>query len=199
MSGESEPASDPPAASDRPARDNLILIGLRGSGKSAAAVLLAERLGWNTVDTDELIGRQDGRSIRQIFETDGEAGFRALETQVLERAVRGRRQVLSVGGGAILSEHNRRLLRQASTCIWLTAPPEVLHRRLQTDTRTASSRPPLTDLPGLEEIRQLLQTREPLYAATADHVVDTAQRSIAQVVDAVVALVSSSPGPPKGT
>ena len=199
MNGVREPAGDPPAAADRPGRDNLILIGLRGSGKSAVARLLAERLGWSTFDADELIERQSGRTIREIFETDGEAGFRTLETQVLERVVRGKRQVLSVGGGAILSEHNRRLLRQAGTCIWLTAPPEVLHRRLQVDAGTASSRPPLTGMSGLEEIRQVLQTREPLYAATAEHVVDTTERTVAQVADAVVALVSSSAGPAKGT
>jgi shikimate kinase len=199
VSGAREPAGDPPPAADRPGRDNLILIGLRGSGKSAVARLLAERLGWSTFDTDELIERQSGRTIREIFETDGEAGFRTLETQVLERVVRGRRQVLSVGGGAILSQHNQRLLRQAGVCIWLTAPPEVLHRRLQADTRTASLRPPLTNMPGLEEIRQVLQTREPLYAATAEHVVDTTDRTVAQVADAVVALMSSSLGPAKGT
>ncbi|HUU96086.1 MAG TPA: shikimate kinase [Phycisphaerae bacterium] len=198
MSGVRGPG-DTPAAADRPGRDNLILIGLRGSGKSAVARLLAERLGWNAVDADELIERQSGHTIREIFERDGEAGFRTLETQVLERVVRGKRQVISVGGGAILSQHNRQLLRQAGVCIWLTAPPEVLHRRLQADTRTASLRPPLTDMPGLEEIRQVLQTREPLYAATAEHVVDTTDRTVAQVADAVVALVSSLAGPAKGT
>ena len=199
MNGGREPAGDAAPAADRPGQHNLILIGLRGSGKSAVARLVAERLGWNAVDADELIERQSGRTIREIFETDGEAGFRTLETRVLERVMRGKRQVISVGGGAILSEHNQRLLWQAGICIWLTAPPEVLHRRLQADTRTASLRPPLTNMPGLEEIRQVLQTREPLYAATAEHVVDTTERTVAQVADAVVALVSSSAGPAKGT
>jgi shikimate kinase len=199
VNGVREPTRDPPGATDQPSRGNLVLIGLRGSGKSAVAEVLAQRLGWNAVDTDELVEQQSGRTIREIFEADGEAGFRALETRVLERVVRGKRQVISVGGGAILSEHNRRLLRQAGLCVWLTAPPEVLHRRLQADTRTASLRPPLTNMPGLEETRQVLQTREPLYAATAEHVVDTTDRTVTQVADAVVALVSSSPRPAKGT
>jgi shikimate kinase len=199
MSGAAGRADRKPRAAEQRRRDNVILIGLRGSGKSSVAELLAKRLGWVHVDTDELVEQQAGCSIREIFERHGEVHFRTLETQALEQVARGQRQVISVGGGAILAEHNRRLLRGAGVCIWLTAPPEELHRRLLADARTASLRPPLTDLPGLEEMRQSLQTREPWYAATADHAVDTSGRTIAEVAAAVVELVSLQPGPWKGT
>lgn len=177
---------------------NVIFIGLRGSGKSAVARRLAELLGFEAVDTDDLIEQRAGHTIREIFETDGETAFRNLETETLDALTRRSGQVISVGGGAILTEHNRQLLRQAGTCIWLTATPEELHRRVQTDARTATQRPALTELSGLEEIRQLAQTREPLYRATAHHVVDTTGRNLDEVTKAVARRLSSESRAPEG-
>ncbi len=168
---------------------NIILIGCRGCGKSSVGRELALRLGWPLVDTDERIETTAGRSIREIFEQDGEAAFRRLETKVIAQVALGSRQVISAGGGAVLSEPNRRTLRAAGLCVWLTAPPEELHRRMLGDPRSDATRPALTDREGLGEVRHLLEQREPLYAALAHHVVETAGRSIGQVVDDVLALL----------
>jgi shikimate kinase len=168
---------------------NVILIGLRGSGKTRVGAALAARLGWAFVDTDDLIERTRQRSIAEIFSSEGEAAFRSLEVETIASVARGCRQVISAGGGAVLSARNRRLLRNAGICVWLTAPPEVLNARMESDPRTASSRPALTGQAGLAEMRWLLEQRRGLYAEVAHHDVDTTGRTVEQVVEAVLALL----------
>ncbi|MEW6253281.1 MAG: shikimate kinase [Planctomycetota bacterium] len=177
----------------RHAPGNLILIGYRGCGKTAVGRELAARLGRPFMDTDEQIVAREGHSIREIFQQRGEAAFRAAETRVLEQVLTSPapadRRVISVGGGAVLSDENRRRLKAAGVCIWLTAPPEELHRRLLADPVTAANRPALTERDALTEIRHLLAVRGPLYAAIADHIVETAGRSVADVVNLIVGLL----------
>jgi shikimate kinase len=169
---------------------NVVLIGLRGCGKTSAGRIVAERLNWTFVDTDEHIERTAERSIREIFEGHGEPHFRHLETQAVERVARGRRQVIAVGGGAVLSEHNRQILRAGGVCVWLTAPPEELQRRLLADPRTPGLRPALTSQPPLEELHHLLRSRQALYAATAHHTIDTLGRSVAEVAERILQLLA---------
>ena len=182
-------AQDRPRPDARNVRENLILIGYRGCGKSTVGRLVARRLGWRFIDTDELIEKASGRSIASIFTADGEPAFRELERWAIEQAVEGSRRVIAVGGGAVLSEANRHRLGAAGLCIWLTAPPEELHSRLQSDPRSPSQRPPLTDLGGLEEVRRLLAARAPLYRAVADRIIDTAGLSVEELVQEVSAVV----------
>ena len=168
-------------------RDEVItLIGYRGSGKTVVGRRLAERLGWDFVDTDERIEAQAGQTIREIFETQGERAFRKLEARVLEDALVGRRCIISAGGGAVLVRGSRKALRTTGICIWLTAPADELWRRIAADAHSATRRPELTAQPGLEEIREVLQARLPVYEATADHVIDTTGRSIEGVVEAIL-------------
>ncbi|MBP7746718.1 MAG: shikimate kinase [Phycisphaerae bacterium] len=170
---------------------NVILIGLRGSGKSSVGRALAARLGWEFVDTDERVEAQTRRTIAEIFAQDGEPAFRALETAVIKDVARGTRQVLSVGGGAVLNPENCASLRAAGVCVWLTAPAEELHRRTQADPGTATRRPALTDAAGVGEVRRLLSARQPLYAALADHVVSTEELPLERVVETVLRVVTS--------
>ena len=168
-------------------RDELVtLIGYRGCGKTVVGRQLAERLDWSFIDTDDAIERKTGKTIREIFEADGEITFRRIEAEVLDDALAGRRRVISAGGGAVLARRNRKALRCAGVCIWLTAPAEELHRRIEADACSASRRPNLTSRPGLQEVEAVLQVRLPVYEATADHVVSTAGRSVEQVVEAVL-------------
>lgn len=169
---------------------NVVLIGLRGCGKSSVGRDVAGRLGWTFVDTDEHVERSAERSIREIFERHGEPHFRRLEAQAVERAARGREQVIAVGGGAILSEHNRQILRHGGVCVWLTAPPEELQRRLLADPRTPGLRPALTSQPPLEELQHLLRARQALYAATAHHTIDTVGQSVAEVAERILQLLA---------
>ncbi len=168
-------------------RDEIItLIGYRGCGKTVIGRQLAEQLGWSFIDTDEVVEENAGRTIREIFQTDGEMAFRKMEAGVLDDALTGRRRVVGVGGGAVLARRNRKAMRAAGECVWLTAPPGELQRRIETDPRSDSRRPNLTNHPGLPEVEAVLQARMPVYEATADHVISTVDRSVEQVVEAVL-------------
>jgi shikimate kinase len=150
----------------------LFLIGYRGSGKTIVARLLAEKLDWRWIDADIKLEERYGRSIRRIFEEEGEAGFRDKEAAVLQELCSSQGLVVATGGGIVLRPANRERLRAAGRVIWLTADAETLWQRLQGDTTTPERRPHLAG-GGLLEIQQLLEVRRPLYQACADITVDT--------------------------
>jgi shikimate kinase len=147
----------------------VVLLGYRGSGKTTVGRKLADRLWCEFVDTDEEIVRRAGKSIREIFAEQGEAAFRELESQVVLDALKREGDVISLGGGAILRDENREALAASQhSRIYLRCDPDMLHRRIQNDAATTASRPALTALGGgIDEIKQLLATREPLYRAVA--------------------------------
>jgi shikimate kinase len=172
----------------------LALIGYRGSGKSAVALQLALRLGWDWVDADVEIELRAGKSIAAIFADDGEHAFRDLETAELRRLLRRKQTVMALGGGVVLKKLNRLLLRSAADSgggkiIWLKADPETLWQRIQTDPATAARRPNLTVAGGVEEVRTLLAEREPLYRHCADFEIGTDQKSLTQAAEEIVALL----------
>jgi shikimate kinase len=164
----------------------LFLIGYRGSGKSTVAQLLARRLGWDWCDADAVLEARHGRTIRQIFDEEGEAGFRDKEAALLREHCGLDNHVIATGGGVVLRLENRRRLRDAGHVVWLTADPATLWQRLQQDVTTAERRPALT-VGGLPEIEDLLRAREPLYRECAHQVVDTTGRSPQEIADAILA------------
>lgn len=168
----------------------LVLIGYRGTGKTTVARLLAERLQWDSFDSDAEIERRAGKSIKRIFAENGEPRFRDWESEIVTELATRRDVVLALGGGAVLREANRRALSGA-TLIWLTADPETLHARISADTTTAERRPNLTRVGGRQEIGELLREREAVYRACADYTVDTADKTPEQVADEIVCLVQS--------
>lgn len=144
---------------------SIILIGYRGSGKTTLGGQLAEKLGWPFVDLDRRIVEKAGMSIREIFTRHGETGFRKMETQHLLDVVQLQSHVISLGGGAVLAEENRRAINSSKHhVVYLKATPEELHRRIVADPATAAQRPGLTHLGGsVDEVRTLLSKRESLY------------------------------------
>ncbi len=169
---------------------NLLLIGYRGTGKTAVAKLLAERLGWRSLDADVELERQARKSIAEIFATQGEAAFRDLESQVLETLLSLDRHVLALGGGVVLREHNRALIQNAGGAVWLTADPETIFERVSADPTTTERRPRLTSQGGIEEIRTLLTAREPFYRQCARTVIETTNRTIDEVAGEIVTKLS---------
>ena len=159
----------------QPPNHPLFLIGLRGSGKSTVARLLARQLGWDWLDADAELEKRYGWSIRGIFAAEGEAGFREKESAILAQLCRLPRHVIATGGGIVLREDNRELLRSSGRIVWLTADGETLWQRVQADRTTAERRPPLT-IGGRAEMEEILHLREPLYRQCADYVVNTAAR-----------------------
>ncbi len=153
----------------------LFLIGPRGSGKSTIARLLAQELSWNWLDADDELEKRYGQSIRALFAVEGEAGFREKESAVLAQLCRLPRHIIATGGGIVLREQNRTLLRSSGRIVWLSADVETLWQRVQTDRATAERRPPLT-VGGRAEIEEIIHLREPLYRQCADYIIDTTGR-----------------------
>lgn len=146
------------------------MTGFMGSGKTSVGVRLSYRLKMTVEDTDKMIERREGRSISDIFASEGEAYFRRKETELLTELT-GRQQnvkIYSVGGGTPVNPENRKLLRRLGTVIWLRVRPETVYERLKGDT----TRPLLQCEDPLGRIRELLESRREAYASCADIVVD---------------------------
>jgi shikimate kinase len=152
---------------------HLYLVGYRGSGKTTLAKHLSELLSLPWCDSDVEIERSEGCSIRQIFDKHGETGFRDREVAAIDRLSQRPISVIALGGGAVLRPKNRQTIARTGRCVWLTAAPEELAKRIYADVTTAERRPALTNLGHLEEIRSLLARREPLYREVANLIVET--------------------------
>jgi shikimate kinase len=147
---------------------NLFLIGYRCCGKTTVGNLLAKRVGWPFVDTDQLAVNQMGMSIADAIARNGWEDFRRLESQIL-KAVCGRsRQVVATGGGIVLAAENVALMHRNGTVAWLRAPAEVILQRMAADPLSTGQRPALTPEHVSEEVRRTLPDRQALYAAAAD-------------------------------
>lgn len=168
---------------------NLYLIGYRCTGKTTVARLLAELLQWPWCDADVLLEECAGKNISQIFTAEGEEGFRRRETEILRELSQKVDWVVATGGGVVLGEENRKLLGQGRV-VWLSASPEVIWQRLQKDQTTTDRRPNLSR-GGLEEVRELLGARTPLYEACAEAQIDTEKRAPKEVASLVLDFVQS--------
>ena len=155
----------------------VVLVGMMGAGKTAVGTALARQLGVAFKDSDEEIVRAADRTIAEIFERDGEPFFRARESEVIGRLLRGTPCVLSTGGGAFLAATNRSLIHDVGVSVWLKADLELLWQRV----RHKTTRPLLRTANPRETLRQIYETRLPVYGL-ADLAVDaSADYSIEQM------------------
>ena len=166
-----------------PPNQHLVLIGMMGVGKTTVSRVLGERLGRRVLDSDLVIEARTGRTVREIFATDGEAAFRAMETEVLIEALTEQEPVvIAAAGGVVLSERNRTALRDSpSKVVWLCADPATLVERV----RSGGHRPLLDDDPAAT-LQKMFTERAPLYRQVADAIVLVDNRSVADIVDAVL-------------
>ena len=149
-----------PSLKQRLGGRSLYLVGMMGSGKTSTGRPLAEQLGYGFVDADAVIEQAAGRSIADIFESDGETGFRTLERQVLSAISQRHSLVVATGGGVVTQQENWGVLH-SGIVIWLDVMREQLLRRLRAD----SNRRPLLAQPDPETaVDALLEARRPLYA-----------------------------------
>jgi shikimate kinase len=156
---------------------NIVLTGFMGTGKSSVGLELAEMLGYIYFDMDRLITDQAGMSVNRIFDEFGELYFRDLETRVIEELADKENLVISTGGGAVIRDRNRNMLRSVGVVINLIAPAEDIFSRLKTDC----SRPLLKDEMSVEKITKMLGERERYYA-DSDIRIDTAGKKVEDVV-----------------
>jgi shikimate kinase len=150
---------------------NLVLVGPMGAGKTTIGKRLARKFGLEFVDLDRVIEQASGARVALIFEHEGEAGFREREHRALAEACRRRGQVIATGGGAVLREDNRALLRQAGFVVWLRTPVERQLQRLARDT----SRPLLATPDREQRLVEMARLRDPLYREVAQLVFESQQ------------------------
>ena len=148
------------------AKENIVLIGMPGSGKSSVAAALGRRLGRTAVDTDQLIARQTGMSAAEIIRKQGEEAFRALESDVIRALAPRHGLVIATGGGAVLQPENVRALRHNGRLVWLDKPLAAL---------TADDDHPLSDTE--EKLARLYAERTPIYRAAADAVISVRENA----------------------
>lgn len=160
---------------------NIALIGFMGSGKSSVGRLVAAQLGFQFLDTDELIERQAGKSISEIFTQEGEGAFREWERKIVADLARHEKAVIATGGGLGAHEDNLRRLKEHALVICLWASPEIIHRRVSHQ----SHRPLLREPDPRAVIERLLSEREETYKK-ADVLLDSGMRSIREVAHQVV-------------
>ncbi len=176
----------------------LILTGFMATGKSTVARTLARRLGWRLIDCDAEISARAGKPIHQIFRDSGEAYFRAMERSLIADITSDRRRcaqcgkprpaVVATGGGAIVDMENYTALRRCGVIICLIARPDVIARRIASGVKT---RPMLTHggMPLKQRIADLMQARREAYAR-ATITIDTSERTVDQVVDAILGAIA---------
>jgi len=144
---------------------SVFLVGMMGVGKTSVGRVLARKLGYRFVDTDVSIEKVAGRSVREIFATEGEAYFRDLEAKVLAELSSYTRCAIATGGGIVLEQMNWSYLRQGAI-VWLDAPVDVIVRRLEGDR----TRPLLQETDLAQKLSSLLEVRRSLYAQADLHI-----------------------------
>ncbi len=168
----------PDATSQPPSDENIFLIGMMGAGKTSVGRMLARDLGKAFFDSDQVIEARTGVKIPVIFDLEGEVGFRAREAAVIDELTGLQGVVLATGGGAVLRESNRELLRGRGTVVYLRASVNELWHR----TRHDRNRPLLQTADPVAKLTALHAERDPLYRATAHLIVDTGSQSLRALV-----------------
>ena len=164
---------------------NIFLIGFMGCGKSTIARRLSERLGVTQVEMDEQIVQEQGMPITAIFEKYGEEHFRDIETALVHRLQAEDGVVVSCGGGAVLREENRKMMKESGVIVWLTAEPETILERVKHGT----DRPILNGHMNVEYITELMAKRHDCYDAAADYAVATDGKSLEEICEEILKLV----------
>ena len=162
-------------------KKNIFLVGLMGSGKTTVGKILAKQLGMRFIDSDHEIETRTGASISWIFEIEGEESFRKRETDVIRDLTAKKGVVLATGGGAVISEENRRYLSERGTVVYLRASVNNVLQR----TRHDKSRPLLQTENPRARIEELHRQREPLYNEIADMVIYTGRQNVHAIVQTI--------------
>ena len=160
---------------------NIILIGFMSCGKSSVGRHLAKESGMQLFDLDTMIVERAGMSIPEIFEAVGEKAFRDLETYVTSLISKYNHTIFATGGGVILREENRQILKNSGMVIWLKTTPENVLKFTSKDT----NRPLLEGNKSLEKIQTMMDKREPLYAECSHYSINAWENNLPQIAEKI--------------
>ncbi len=158
-------------------------MGFMGTGKTVVGKALAERLGKEFVELDCLIEQRTGKAISDIFQQDGEIGFRELEIETTKEVSGQKNVVIACGGGVVLNKINIDRLRKECIIVYLTASPGVIMKRTSNDK---IERPLLTVPARASQIKELLRYRQPFYERAADIKIDTSKLNTDKVAEKII-------------
>lgn len=162
--------------------EHIFLIGFMGVGKTSTSHKLSQKLGVKEIDTDATIVEQEGRSISDIFDTDGEEYFRSVETGIIDKIKDMNPCIVSCGGGMAMREVNVNKMKEIGKIVLLTATPETIFEHV----RYSTNRPLLNGNMNIPYIKKLMDAREPKYKAAADIVIETDGCTPEMVADKVI-------------
>ncbi len=163
---------------------NIVLVGFMGTGKSTVGRVIAQKLGFHFIDTDDVIEQTSKAKISDIFAEHGEVYFRDLESQAVKSVALMKNQVVATGGGVVLRSSNIDLLRTGGPIFCLNATPKAIWDRV----RSSRSRPLLRGPDPLKKIETLLGKRAPYYAL-ADHQIETTGVSVDRVANEIISYI----------
>jgi len=170
---------------------NIVLIGMRGSGKTTVGKLLARKLDKQFIEMDELIVQRAGKSIPEIVSRYGWEKFREVEEQITREVAELDNVVNATGGGVVTREKNIHQLKKKGKLVWLKANLDTLLRRIGDD----QYRPSLTGRSPREDLEAVLTERAPIYQRVADFIVDTEGKRPEEVAEAIIELLGNKGSP----
>ena len=173
---------------------HIVLIGYRGAGKSAVGKRLADKLSLPFYDTDELVERGAGRSIRDIVADKGWTYFRKIEREIVRKLAHMQRGVVATGGGTVMDEGSCDILKKHGSLIWLRADVMTMVERMRNDGTSEERRPSFLDDDICRETEDVLKERLPVYGRLADFSLDTTHKDIDEIVNAVCESLKTTGG-----
>lgn len=164
-------------------KDNIILTGFMGCGKTSVGIRLSYALKRTMIDTDKWIERRQKRSVSDIFAEDGEDAFRRMETACIKELIETENhQIISTGGGLPVREENHALLKELGRIYYLKVTPEVVCERLKGDT----TRPLLQGEDPQKKVESLMAARQPFYEKCADYVIEVSGKKFEEIIEEIV-------------
>ncbi len=165
-----------------PSMNNIILTGMMKSGKSSVGKILSEKTKRTFVDTDAIIESSEGKTISEIFAESGAYEFRSIESRIFAECIKNKNQVISTGGGLVVDENNRTLIKKHGLCVWLFATPKIISLRDSNSCRPLLDVLSDTNTDRIQTAERIFKSRFDAYAACADLVVPVDNYSIDEIV-----------------